>query len=519
MRDIDTPVIELGLQQNPFLGFRKPGLELHDRSVLIDLEPECRALDIEHELKAPPASLFGPLARSLAAAPPVSSPPSVAVAVGVKNALTGRATIYTDFAHAEASSRDEAPCMPNDPEIIRPENSRARKKSPIAPKKSVPSEFLEPLFFGGGGGSAFCPVNKGGVIGKTHLWSNGSFVHELRQRVLHVPHPGIDDLERTYLATAPPPAGAGGAATSIQFLQAALALLRSFHSGLTLLVQKLHLPVGDRWLDEYMDESSKLWDACHLLKSGVSALESFYSSALDIVSSLDLHRHLSPQLSRQLARAIAACGREAAGLEEENRALVEARMGQLSRLRFDGRAAAAAAAAVEPRLNGFNGFRGVLYAMRNVSSLLLTVLLSGLVYHCPEQSFFSARPYGGGGGGGEYERPCPLFGSGIMISAARLEQRIGEEMNRRGSGRRAMIMVEEYRRARAGMEEIRGCLEGGAAAAEGGAGAGVRERAEEMRGCLGSLRDGVEGVVGQLDDFLDEIVEGRKKLLDFCSHR
>ncbi|XP_030440815.2 uncharacterized protein LOC115662870 [Syzygium oleosum] len=327
---------------------------------------------------------------------------------------------------------------------------------------------------------------------------------------------GIDDLERTYLAPRAGAGGGGGGAMSIQFLQAALALLRSFHSSLTLLVQKLHLPVGDRWLDEYMDESSKLWDACHLLKSGVSALESFYSSALDIVSSLDLHRHLSPQLSRQLARAIAACGREAAGLEEENRALVEARMGQLSRLRFDD---CAAAAAVEPRLNGFNGFRGVLYAMRNVSSLLLTVLLSGLVYHCPEQSFFSARPYGGGGGG-EYERPCPLFGSGIMISAARLEQRIGEEMNRRGSGRRAMIMVEEYRRGRAGMEEIRGCLESGAAgAAEGGAGAGVRERVEEMRGCLGALRDGVEGVVGQLDDFLDEIVEGRKKLLDFCSHR
>lgn len=213
----------------------------------------------------------------------------------------------------------------------------------------------------------------------------------------------------------------------------------------------------------------------------------------------------------QLARAITACGREAAGLEEENRALVEARMGQLSRLRFDD---CAAAAAVEPRLNGFNGFRGVLYAMRNVSSLLLTVLLSGLVYHCPEQSFFSARPYGGGG---EYERPRMLFGSGIMISAARLEQRIGEEMNRRGNGRRAMIMVEEYRRARAGMEEIRGRLEGGTAAAE--EGTGVRERAEEMRGCLGALRDGVEGVVGQLDDFFDEIVEGRKKLLDFCSHR
>ncbi|CAL4996093.1 unnamed protein product [Urochloa decumbens] len=297
------------------------------------------------------------------------------------------------------------------------------------------------------------------------------------------------------------------ACLSAPFLQQAAALLRSLHSQLLHVVQRLHLPPGESWLDEYMDETSRLWDACHLARAGAAALDAYCASAARVAPAIhDWLLYSSNSAAANVLRAINAPRRHAAGLQQDNRALADARLDPASLL-LDARSP------LEFKLNAFNGFRGVLYALRNASSFLLVLLISGTVTCLPVPDLTTTC--------------CPsshqqLRASGYVASMARLRQRVAQEMDSAIVGGNphaiagAGIMMYEFRQARAAIDSLKQDFD---RAISMGDHDDVAQRAEIINGWVGMLRSGAESLIVELDDFFDEIVEGRKMLSDLCSHR
>ncbi|XP_076887661.1 uncharacterized protein LOC143537878 [Bidens hawaiensis] len=234
-------------------------------------------------------------------------------------------------------------------------------------------------------------------------------------------------------------------------------------------------------------------DVCHVLKTGVSNMENYYTTGANISSSLENIRFLHHQSSRQILRAINICHREKVGLEEVNRSLIETRIQPLL-MKFNKNVS------IESKLKGFNGFRGVLYALKNTNSLLLMILLSGLVY-CTSETSFSSQ-----GNTNSYNEGDVAFGSGFMVSAARLHERIKESEDGQLG-----ILLYEFRHTGNTMDEVKTKVERLEMEFD------VSERVEMLKNCFGVLKCGVENVIVKLDDFFDEIVESRKKLLDLCT--
>ncbi|XP_066310343.1 uncharacterized protein [Miscanthus floridulus] len=308
---------------------------------------------------------------------------------------------------------------------------------------------------------------------------------------------GLDDL------------GRAGGLSSLPALLRAAALLRGLHSQLTLMVGQLHLPPGGRWLDEYMDETARLWDACLAVKLGLASVERYCAAASCAAAALDdWLQDPSPLSTRQVLRAISVSRREAMAAEEENRALADARIAPLS-LQLDERLLLRATDAA--RLTGFNGFRGLLFALHNASSLLLLILASGAV-SCAAAAAGGPCAADDTAAGGD-------AGAGFMASIAMLQQRMAEEVESDGPGGAPGIRMCEFRCARAAVEAAREEVERVAAAGRKCEGGGcVKDKVEELKAWLDVLRTGTDSLVCQLDDFLDDIVEGRKELSDLCSH-
>lgn len=189
---------------------------------------------------------------------------------------------------------------------------------------------------------------------------------------------------------------------------------------------------------------------------------------------------------------------EMTALQEENKSLVETRAQAICQQSDDNVMA-------DSKFNKYSGFRGVLHAMRSDSTLLLMILLSGLVYFCPETSL-----YQGGCEGNS------TFGSSFMVARTTLQQRVVNEINRQEC--QPGILLHELQEVRLAMDELKiemeNLLEYGQESM-----IQVYDKVENLKNCLGILQCGAEGIIGQLDDFFDEIVEGRKMLLGMCSHR
>ncbi|XP_023547569.1 uncharacterized protein LOC111806465 [Cucurbita pepo subsp. pepo] len=317
----------------------------------------------------------------------------------------------------------------------------------------------------------------------------------------------LDDLDHAFLSSD---------FMSLHFLHKVLSLLRALHSHLIQLGHRLHLPVGGKWLDEYMDDSSRLWDACQVLKSGISRIELYHSEASAIASSLqDPHLlRFNHRASQRVLRAIYDLERNGFVLEEENRILMSTRIQPLSLLCFNDNSALTGMGSTS-KSNAFNGFRGVLHAVKSISSLLLMILLCSLVYCWPESSFHTND-------GIETEddhHQRPMFSSSFVASMARLRQRVANEIDR-VEGQPVGILLFEFREAKAAMDDLKTELERALEEEEEEEEEEdvIEEKVEKLKSWNGALRSGVDAIVGELDDFFDEIVEGRKKLLDICTH-
>ncbi|XP_020975463.1 uncharacterized protein LOC107633905 isoform X2 [Arachis ipaensis] len=252
---------------------------------------------------------------------------------------------------------------------------------------------------------------------------------------------------------------------------------------------------------------------CNNNNSSVNGFYNFLTQGLN-----NLHQNnnnfMSMQFMSKVIRAIKVCQREILGLEEENKSLMEARIQPLCECINKNITS-------ESKLNEFNGFRGVLYAMKSVSSLLLMILLCGVAYCCSSSCFaFQQTGYDHHHHHeGNNNNNNMGFGSNFMASMGRLQHKVAEEIEHEiNNNGQAGILLHEFTQAKVAMEEVKVELERVMVYEEEYEEVVIEEKVENLKHCFGFLRCGLETITGQLDDFFDDIVQSRKMLLDICTH-
>lgn len=286
---------------------------------------------------------------------------------------------------------------------------------------------------------------------------------------------------------------------SFEFITSGIDVLRSAHSGVLFLIEKLRLPVsmnGEEWLNEYMDETVKILDVCNVLKSAVGGLEQYQILVESAIRALDVPGNVRYQVHRGL-HTLNACRQEMLQIETEHRILIETKIEAGGKLNVN-----LGDKHVENKFVKWNGLWGVLFALKNTSSYICRLILCAAVFIGPIPTLNA-----------ELVSVKSLWSASLVG----LHQSVMEEIGKTKNVRKCPIMLSsEVERLEGALADLRTQLQPVMR------GTGFRnDDGEKFKHTIKTLRrgsqmlqSGLESVDWHVNDLFDEIVEGRNKLLN-----
>eukprot|EP00249_Psilotum_nudum_P006165 c19504_g1_i1 orf=314-1327(-) len=332
--------------------------------------------------------------------------------------------------------------------------------------------------------SSFRPVVYGNACGMGNSNAVEVFYSKLSQ--------GLDNLERLLSSDF----------ITLEWLSYGVEFLKSTHSGLVLLIEKLQLPISrpcEGWVAEYMDETVKLLDVCNVLKVGVKGME-HYQMLVEAVAAA-LRRMGGVGRAVRGIDALDTCKEEVERLQTENKNLVESKIEADGRLYFNLNDKHA-----ESKFVIWNGLWGVMFAVKNVSSFVSWMLLWGLVY---------------AGNSSSLKFEMVSFGSPWCASFVRLQQRVHEAISKiQGANNDPAAFVHEFDSLQRLLRDIREQLRpiNRHAFLDSAESSKAKQAVHQLGQRSLNFKGGLDILDWLLNDLFDDIVEGRNKLLQNLSN-